>query len=154
MADVRKASCEVAAMSKPASRPQALQKRLISHANVKTAETYFVFLKNSMGETENNFGKGRTNLGIVVHFPGWQNNLRAGKTFLGARDSFFGGGTAVLGETAKRFPAAGQFVSSDSFMGQIQTEGGENNGAKYQSQNNNGGELLRPVATIGIRFKE
>ena len=107
MADVRKASCEVAAMSKPASRPQALQKRLISHANVKTAETYFVFLKNSMGETENNFGKGRTNLGIVVHFPGWQNNLRAGKTFLGARDSFFGGGTAVLGETAKRFPAAG-----------------------------------------------
>ena len=34
MADVRKASCEVAAMSKPASRPQALQKRLISHAGV------------------------------------------------------------------------------------------------------------------------
>src|SRR5438093_12954512 len=34
MADVQNTSCEVAAMSKPASRPQALQKRLISHAGV------------------------------------------------------------------------------------------------------------------------
>ena len=72
------------------------------------------------------------------------NRLRAGKTFLGARDSFFGGGKAFFAETAKRFPAAGQFMSSDFFMGQIQTEGGENNGAKYQSQNNNGGRKDSP----------
>src|SRR5438093_7249853 len=34
MADVQNTSCEVAAMSKPASRPQALQQRLVSHAAV------------------------------------------------------------------------------------------------------------------------